>query len=269
MLQAATGNRYVDGAVKRLVNLAVIALFSIYNLTTSSGKHSEEINHAHVVSLMYKLLSSSKESDDFSIGFERSRDTRKRELTNNKNIKGKYHLRIYLRDFFGFAEHQETATYGLGYKLTLTRNSDNAVLSKANATTNAKMKIKSLEWYVPHYSPSLNEYNKLMIRTKQKTRTNIHYPERSVFMKEVNTQNFWTFELGTQEGINVPLWVFVVFQQMDRQNDQSLNNDTFVRLPIISAQVVIGTERYPDTAVLLNYNDDDYSQYYGQIKEAF
>ena len=30
-----------------------------------------------------------------------------------------------------------------------------------------------------------------------------------------------------------------------------------------------GTERYPDSAILLNYNDDDYSQGYGQIKEAF
>ena len=59
------------------------------------------------------------------------------------------------------------------------------------------------------------------------------------------------------------------FQQMYRKNDQNLNNDTFVRLPVISAQVVIGTERYPDTAFLLNYNDDDYSQGYGQIKEAF
>ena len=33
-----------------------------------------------------------------------------------------------------------------------------------------------------------------------KTPTQIQYPGRSVFMKEVNTQNFWTFELGTQEG---------------------------------------------------------------------
>ena len=41
-----------------------------------------------------------------------------------------------------------------------------------------------------------------------------------MFMKEVNTQNFWTFELGTQEGINIPIWIFVAFQQNDRQHDQ-------------------------------------------------
>ena len=102
-----------------------------------------------------------------------------------------------------------------------------------------------------------------------KTPTQIQYPERSVFMKEVNTQNFWTFELGTQEGINIPTWIFVAFQQNDRQHEQNLNNDTFVRLPVISAQVVIGTERYPDSGILLNYDDDDYSQGYGLIKEAF
>ena len=63
--------------------------------------------------------------------------------------------------------------------------------------------------------------------------------------------------------------MFVVFQQNDRQHDQNLNNDTFVRLPVISAEVVIETERYPDSGILLNYDDDDSSQGYGQIKEAF
>ena len=39
---------------------------------------------------------------------------------------------------------------------------------------------------------------------------------------------------------------------------------------MISPQVIIGTERYPDSDILLNYDDDDdYSQGYGQIKEAF
>ena len=32
-----------------------------------------------------------------------------------------------LKDVFGFAELQEKATCGLGYKLTLTRNKDDAV----------------------------------------------------------------------------------------------------------------------------------------------
>ena len=269
VLHAATNNRYVDGNDIRLVILGPIALFSNYKLTTSSGKHLENIDHSHIVSLMYKLITSSKGSDDLSIGFDRDRNRRQRELTNNKSQKRKYHVRICRKGVFGFAEYQEKATYGLGYKLTLTRNSDNAVLNKTNATKNAKIKINAIEWYVPHYTPSMQQQSILSKQIINKTPTQIQYPERSVFMKEVNTQNFWNFELGTQEGINISTWIFVVFQQNDRQHDQNLNNDTFVRLPVISAQVVIGTERYPDSAILLNYEDDDYSQGYGQIKEAF
>ena len=218
---------------------------------------------------MYKLLSSSRDTDDLSLGFDRSRDKRKRELLDNKTQKGKFHLRIYLKDVFGFAEYQETGTFGLSYRLTLTRNTDDVVLNKDNATNNAKIVINGIEWYVPHYIPSLEEYNKLQIQLKQKTPTNLYYPERSIFMKEVNTQNFWTFELGTQEGVNVPIWIYVAFQQHDRQHDQTLNNDTFYRMPVTSAQCIIGTEKYPDSAILLHYDDDDYSQGYGHIKEAF
>ena len=48
-----------------------------------------------------------------------------------------------------------------------------------------------------------------------------------------------------------------------------MNNDTFYRPVVTSAQCIIGTEKYPDSGILLKYNDDDSSQGYGQIKEAF
>ena len=226
----------------------------------------ENFDHAHIVSLMYKLLTSGRGSDDLSIGFDRDHGRRQRELTNNKNIKGKYHVRIYLEDVFGFAERQHKGTFGLGLKLTLTISTDNAVLNKGNAIDNAKIKINAIEWYVPHYTPSITQRNILMNRIIKKMATELQYPERSVFIKEVNTQNFWLFEFGMQEGINIPTSIYVTFQQNDRQHDQNLNNNTFVRLPVISTEVVIGTEQYPDSDILLNYNDDDYSQGYGQIK---
>ena len=94
-----------------------------------------------------------------------------------------------------------------------------------------------------------------MNQVMKKMATELHYPERSVFMKEVKSQKFWTFELGVSE-INITVWIYVVFQLYDRQHDQNLNNDTFVRLPVISAQIVIGTEKYADSGILLTYNDD-------------
>ena len=99
----------------------------------------------------------------------------------------------------------------MGYKLTLTRNSDNAVLKKGIAINNGKIKIKAIEWYVPHYTPSTQQQSILSKQILNTTPTEIVYPERCLFMKEANTQKFWTFELGTQEGINIPIWIFVVF----------------------------------------------------------
>ena len=48
-----------------------------------------------------------------------------------------------------------------------------------------------------------------------------------------------------------------------------MNNDTFCRLPVTSAQCTIGTEKHPDAGILLKYDDDKYSRGYAQIKKAF
>ena len=67
VLNATTNNRYVDGDDIRLNNIGPVALFSIYKMTSSSGKHIEEIRHAHIVSLVYKLTTSAEDSDYLSI----------------------------------------------------------------------------------------------------------------------------------------------------------------------------------------------------------
>ena len=89
VLHAATSNTYADGNDINLVNLGSVALFSNYKLTTSSGKHLKVVSHAHIVSLVYKILTSARGCDDLSIGFDRDRGRRQRELTNNKTQKGK------------------------------------------------------------------------------------------------------------------------------------------------------------------------------------
>ena len=58
-------------------------------------------------------MTTPEDNNDLSIGFDRDRAKRQRELTNNKNQRGNYHLRIMLKDVFGFAEHQGELTFGL------------------------------------------------------------------------------------------------------------------------------------------------------------
>ena len=269
VIKKAGDSRYGNGNDIRLVNLGSIALFSNFKLTTSSGKHLEDISHAHLVSLMYKLITPSKSSGDLSIGFDCGRGRRQDETTDNKRMKGKYHLRIMLKDVFGFAENQEKATYGLGYKLTLTRIKDEAVIDKSPGIADARIKIDHIHWYVPHYIPPMAQQGIMSEQILDNKPTELRYIERSVFMKEVNNQNLWNIELGSQENQNVPIRIIIGFQQQDRQEGQNLNNDAFCRLPVVSAQCVIGTEKYPDAGILLNYDDDDNAQRYHQIEQAF
>ena len=118
-----------------------------------------------------------------------------------------------------------------------------------NAINNVKIKTNAIEWYLPHYTPSIPNQAILSRQFLNGTPTELQYVERSVFMKEVNTQTFWTFQLGIQEGINVPMWTIVGFLEPDGQDSQNLNNDTFYRPLVTSAQYIIETEKNPDSAI--------------------
>ena len=117
-----------------------------------------------------------------------------------------------LKDVFGFAEHQEKGTYGLCYKLTLTRNKDEAVIDKVPGIAETQIKIDHIHWYVPHYTPSIEQQDILSKQILSKTPTELRYNERSVFMEAKNSQNLWNFEIGSQGNRNVPIRNTIGFQ---------------------------------------------------------
>ena len=164
VIKKADDSRFANGNDIRLINLGPLALFSNIKITTSSGKHLEDISLAHIVSYMYNLKTSSKDSNDLSIGFDHSRNRRRDELAADKSVKGKLHLKILLKDVFGFAECQKKATSGLGYKLTLTRNKEDAVIDKAGGFADGRIRIDHIHWYVPHYTPSIQQQSILSIQ---------------------------------------------------------------------------------------------------------
>ena len=134
---------------------------------------------------MHKVLSSSRDSDDLSIGFHRSNEARERELTDNKTTKGKYHVRFYLKDVFGFAEHQNKCSYGLSCKVTLQRNSDSHVLSHPAQTNDAanlalagRVITDKTSWYVRHYTASISNNEFLLEHIVSKAPTELSSTER-------------------------------------------------------------------------------------------
>ena len=99
-------------------------------------------------------------------------------------------MRSKHRNIIGFAEHQEKTTYRLGYNLTLTRNSDNSVLNKENATIIGKTKIYSIEWYVPNYKVRITQQAMLSKPILSEVPKEFQNVGKSVFTKEVNIKNF-------------------------------------------------------------------------------
>ena len=51
-------------------------------------------------------------------------------------------------------------------------------------------KIDHFHWYVPHYTPSIQQQSILSKQILSKTPTELRYVERSVFTKEVKNQTY-------------------------------------------------------------------------------
>ena len=267
--------RYADGDEIGLVNFGPISLFSEAKLTTSSGKHLEKVDNLHLISLMYKLLTSTKSTSELLYGFEESTSVRRQELTNNKNEKGTFFVRIKLKDLFGFAD-QEKITYGLGYTLTLKRNNNNDAILRSVGVDAAKVVIKDIGWYIPHYVPSLENQQFVMDQILNKDPTEIFFTERIIFRKDVNTNSNWTFELGSAGGgsygeaaQSCPTFVIVGFQARNKIDSQVHDNSVFDRLPISNAVCKIGSEKYPDDGIECDYDRDKYDQAYSEIENFY
>ena len=216
---------------------------------------------------MYKLLTSSQQTSQLMYGFEESTTIRRQELTNNKTEKGSFFVRIKLKDLFGFAD-QEKITYGLGYTLTLKRNTNNDVVFRTKGVNAAKVVVKDISWYIPHYVRSLENQQLVLNQILNKDPTELYYTERTVFRKDVNTNNNWTFELG-DSGESTPTFVIVGFQARNKIDPQTHDNATFGRLLVSNAVCKIGSEKYPDDGIECDYDRDKYDQAYSEIENFY
>ena len=100
--------------------------------------------------------------------------------------------------------------------MTLTRKKDEVAIDKAAGFAGARIKVDHILWYVPHYILSIQQQGIMSNQILGKTPTALRYIKRSVFMKEVNNQHLWNFDLGSEESMNFPIFINIGFQQRDR-----------------------------------------------------
>ena len=88
--------------------------------------------------------------DELQNRFITDRDHGKRILTDNNEFKRKNQVRKCSKHAFGFSEHQENATYRVGYQVMIKK--DDAVVSNGAApAVDGKKRMKCI-WNVPEYT---------------------------------------------------------------------------------------------------------------------
>ena len=71
-------------------------------------------------------------------------------------------------------------------------------MQKAEASADARIEIDHIHWYVPRYTPSIQQQSVLSNQVFRKTPTELEYVERFSFVKKVNNQNLWNIELESK-----------------------------------------------------------------------
>ena len=78
-------------------------------------------------------------------------------------------------------------------------------MNKAYAINKSKIKTNRLELYVQQYTLSRDQQQIISKQILGKIPTDLQFVERSIFMKRVTTRIIWSFDLRTQEEMNVPI----------------------------------------------------------------
>ena len=92
----------------------------------------------------------------------------------------------------------------------------------------------------------------MMDQLLNKDPTELYYMELIVFRKHVNTNNNWTFDLGTSRE-STPTFVIVGFQARKEIDSQTHDKAIFDRLPISSGVCKIGSEKHPVDGIECDY----------------
>ena len=176
-------------------------------------------------------------------------------------------MKINLKDSFGFAD-QEQILSGLGYTLTLKRNNNIDPIFRTAAVDVAKLVVKDISWYIPHYLHSIENQPFVLNQILNKDPTELYYTERTVFRRDVNTNNNWTFELGNS-GESTPTFVILGFQARNKIDTQTHDNAVFDQFPISNAVCKMRSENYPDDGIGCDYDRDKFDQAYSEIENFY
>ena len=272
------GNRYKEEDQIALVNNGIMHLFE-YIKYELSGQEIERVNNVGQATTMLGLL---KYSTDFSQSQGMNQCWMK-EILGDKILygmkyrkdylldsepKGSFSFKIPLKHIFGFCEDYNKIVYGFKHQLTLYRksNDNDAIERDGTKSTEGKIHLDKISWFIPHILPNDSEKLKLYKIIENKKKLNIAYRMRQCDTISVSQSTQFDWRLSVKSSPEKPRYIIIGFQT-DKKNKQTKSPSTFDHNNLKNIYVTLNSRRYPDVDYNISFDKNHISRIYGEAVE--
>ena len=181
--------------------------------------------------------------------------------------KGKIKGYLYLEEIFGFCKTFKKVTKNLGFHLTFKTNDLQNIIYSSMAD-DINVTINNLYLYVPKLIPSVETQVIFNEATQNNYKISFDewYTERRVISDTITQM-----DIGTSQHVNSPKYLIGAHQTRTRADTANKNNNIaiFDNLNLQKYYVEIDSVRYPRDNVLVNYEQDDHTEQYKDLKLFF
>ena len=269
---------FTNNSAIRLTNNAFAYCFKEARLGITSGSDLEHNKYCGQVSTIMRVLFSKdgdllSQFDNINEGngnADFNSTSLKKMLIDNHDIagqevnKGKIKGQLALENIFGFCKSFKKITKNLGFHIIF-RTADLQDIIYTSIADNIKVTITSLYLFVPTLTPSTE--TQLMFNESIQNNYRIFFDDWFT-ERRVVSDTITQIDIGSAQQVNSPKYLIACHQTAARLNapDKGINISRFDNLNVRKYFVEIDSVRYPRDGVLTNYNENDYTDQYKDLK---
>ena len=131
------------------------------------------------------------------------------------------------------------------HEIQLKKNSDKNIIHRAD-TTDYKVIISHLSWWVPIVTPSSDTLVKLETYLASEATTTLFWEAMTVYRSDIRKDKNASIRVGTT--IHKPNHVYIVFSKKERWENQGKTNMIFDGMDLCQIQIEVGNKKFPEIA---------------------
>jgi hypothetical protein len=164
-----------------------------------------------------------------------------------------------LRKLFGFFDYNRVVLKGATHKLSLYTNDSARALFRDAAAPNGRIKFYGLNWWIPYVVPNrlLGDQMTQKLVSGAEAAIGFYDWKHIEYPNQLNngqtTQIQWTIQQDTVK----PVRVFIYFQPIDANSEQTVNSMKFAKTYVQTARCIVNSNvHYPKEEYQLEFNPD-------------